>query len=96
MDCSLGEPQAMTLRTGEKSLGTTHIRTMITAFGKSIVTCNVSLLLALAVVFMCYEYDGQNGQRVILNEAPCCPGTDTYHTGILISSGRNRSVIQEK
>jgi hypothetical protein len=69
---------------------------MITAFGKSIVTRNVSLLLALAVVFMCYEYGGQNGQRVILNEAPCCSGTDTYHTGIFISSGRNRSVIQEK
>jgi hypothetical protein len=69
---------------------------MITAFGKNVVTCSVSLLLALTVVLMCCEYDRQNDQYVILNEAPCCSGTDTYLTGIFIPSGRNRNVIQEK
>ena len=59
---------------------------MITAFGNGVDTCVISLLLALALVFVCCERDGQNGQRVILSEAPCCSGTDTYHAGVFIPS----------
>jgi hypothetical protein len=73
---------AMTLWTSV-SWHCSYSNPMVTAFGKDVVTCIVSLLLVLALVFVCCEYDGQIGQRVILNEAPCCSGTDTYRRAFL-------------